>query len=607
MRNFTKAILCLALPIFPTMCVPLPVPAQSDTQMRRIVFLSGASSEEDLDEQEVERYLHLLSHPLEINLAGRSKLIASGLFSRYQVASLEDYRSRSGDILSFPELAAVDGFDPDFVAALRPFISLRSVSLPGHPPDSVFRIRQEALLKMASRDGEYNYGAKYRAGLGGMAEVSLAGRTTYGDGMAFPPSSWSAGVAFNGGKKLGKVVIGDYNLRFGQGLALWSGLALSGFSSSSSFYRRPTGITPSYSWTGIGTHRGAAADFQFGRLALSAFMSFPGLKNKMEGSRKAVVGLMPGASLGWYGRNAQASVTAYCRSYDLGGGEKSTGKVSGDFRWNFRGVDSFGEVVWDAAGGGVAASGGAVVPLGEGWKMSGVARYYPALFDSEFSGGVRSWTKTSDERGVALGLERYGAQLTADLASKERDRSRRQAKIFMKIPLQLTGTTVLTLRATERYRPYEEVLKYQTGGRIDLDWSGAGLSARYGESDGDTWKGRLRVEGLLCRSLSGLTYLEGGRKTERWSAYLRGTLFIVDNWDDRIYSYERDAPGNFTVPAYYGRGYALSAVSGYKPRLGKKSGRILKVWFRASMVDYPFMDEPKPRRVEVKLQANLSL
>ena len=111
----------------------------------------------------------------------------------------------------------------------------------------------------------------------------------------------------------------------------------------------------------------------------------------------------------------------------------------------------------------------------------------------------------------------------------------------------------------------------------------------------------IEPQEMLCRSLAGLAYLEGGRKTDWFSAYLRGTIFIVDNWDDRIYSYERDAPGNFTVPAYYGRGWSLSAVSGCKLRLGR--GRALKLYFRASTMAYSFMKEPKPSVSEAKAQA----
>ena len=67
-------------------------------------------------------------------------------------------------------------------------------------------------------------------------------------------------------------------------------------------------------------------------------------------------------------------------------------------------------------------------------------------------------------------------------------------------------------------------------------------------------------------------YVETGWKTPsdtarvQVSAFLRATFFRVDNWDDRIYCYERDLPGSFSVPALYGRGHSVSAIIGVKTR-----------------------------------------
>ncbi|MBQ5485820.1 MAG: hypothetical protein IIT69_00030, partial [Bacteroidales bacterium] len=96
-RNLTTLFLIYCVTLT---CVPLPVLAQDDDCLRAIVFLSGASSEEDLDDTETDKYMDYVTHPLEINLSGRSKLLSSGLLSPFQVASIVDYRSRFGDILS---------------------------------------------------------------------------------------------------------------------------------------------------------------------------------------------------------------------------------------------------------------------------------------------------------------------------------------------------------------------------------------------------------------------------------------------------------------------------------------------------------------------------
>lgn len=596
LKNFTAALL-LAVPLFQA-----DLTAQSDNLMKAILYLSGADSEEELDGQEVERFAMLASRPLEINLASRSRMVSSGLMSQYQVASLMDYRSRDGDVLSVSELAAVDGFGEEYANALKPFISFASKALPGQTESGSKRLTHEALARSAVKGEAFNYGAKYRMNYGGTFEFSSAARTKYSDKDQFPPSAWSMNMTYYGKRRLGKVIIGDFNARFGQGLTLWSGMSMSGLSTSSSFSRRPSGLSPSWSWSGIGSHRGVAADLTAGRMVFSTFVSLPGLRSWCESGKPAEISLMTGANVTRYSRNGQFSITGYCLTGPMNmSAEPQGGKLSGDFRYSWRGVDYFGELAWDFAGESPGAVLGVVFPLGGDWKLSSAVHSYSSDFCSDYSGGMRSWTKTSDEHGVAIGLEKSGAFLTADLAVKDRDRSKRQVRVLFRLPLQLTKVMVLSVRITERFRPYEEVLRYRTGARCDLDWSSSGLSARYGPSDKPAWKIRGRLEGLLCRSLAGLAYLEGGRKTDWFSAYLRGTIFIVDNWDDRIYSYERDAPGNFTVPAYYGRGWSLSAVSGCKLRLGR--GRALKLYFRASTMAYSFMKEPKPSVSEAKAQA----
>ena len=153
-----KRLLRTAFPlIFQMIIVPSPSKAQSMDFMGSVLVLTGASSEEELDEQEVERFQRYLSHPLELNLSGRSRLVSSGLLSRYQIASLEDYRSRYGDVLSFAELAAVEGFGEEYVRALRPFVSLSSGSLPGQPVEDTLRLRNEVLLRAAAKGSGFTH------------------------------------------------------------------------------------------------------------------------------------------------------------------------------------------------------------------------------------------------------------------------------------------------------------------------------------------------------------------------------------------------------------------------------------------------------------------
>lgn len=593
------------------------------------MMLSGVSGEEALDEQEAERYAELLSHPLEINLSSKSRLLSSGLLTQYQAASLLDYRLRFGDIRSISELSLVEGFGKEWAAAMAPFVSFRSRSRsPGQPVRDSLAFRTDILTRGAFKDGDWNYGLKLKLAAEDKTELTLAARTTYSDGGRVLPSAYSLSLLFYGGGRLGKIVAGDYNARFGQGLSLWGGMSMSGLSSPSSFYKRPSGLSPSWSYSGVGTHRGLAADFLFGRFVLSSFVSFPGLRGWCENGKPPEVGILPGMNLAWFGRDGQVSLTAFCcsASFDrfvrlpdgrigvVPEGKKperrgtmvSEGKLSVDFRWSRGGVEFFGELGHDFIGRSQAVVAGGVAHLPGESRLSMVLRCYPREFSSEFAGAVCSWSRPTNELGGALGFEWNGAALTADFARKAEDKEERQCKLVFKVPLQLSDRLVLSFRGTERIRPDVEIPS-KTGVRLDLDYSSSGISRTYGPSEGRAWKGRLRFEGMRCRSLAGLAYLETGRKEDWGACYLRGTVFLVDNWDDRIYSYERDAPGNFTVPAYYGRGWSLSAVLSGKVRLTAGPSKTLKLHLRASMLGYSLMKDPKPSSFEVKLQAVLSL
>ena len=90
---------------------------------------------------------------------------------------------------------------------------------------------------------------------------------------------------------------------------------------------------------------------------------------------------------------------------------------------------------------------------------------------------------------------------------------------------------------------------------------------------------------------TGYSCTEGDNK---WHAFLSMVAFKVDNWDDRIYLYDRDIPGAFSVPSYYGRGYYVSCTATYKWRRGKSLN------IKASKLEYPGMIERKPGKTELK-------
>ena len=291
-----------------------------DTEfVKAVLELAGCTDVEEVGEEEMERYADLFSSPLRINYASRSRLMESGLFSAYQVAVLLDYRGLSGDVLSLEELSSLDGFGHGFVSALDCFISLDSNAAPGQSSLSSGIMENRLTVKSGIRNTvdsiapQGTYSMKYRLTAGESFEAGVSLRSSYQE-PHLPPGKLSFFVAYYGRKYPGKIVAGDYTLRFGQGLALWPGFSMNGLSSPDSFSRRPSGISPYNSYSGEGSFRGVAADFGKRRFNVSTFVSGLGLREMMEGGTDFSRDILYGANIGWYGLFGQVSVTGYAVS-----------------------------------------------------------------------------------------------------------------------------------------------------------------------------------------------------------------------------------------------------------------------------------------------------
>jgi hypothetical protein len=113
---------------------------------------------------------------------------------------------------------------------------------------------------------------------------------------------------------------------------------------------------------------------------------------------------------------------------------------------------------------------------------------------------------------------------------------------------------------------------------------------------GSPWQAKIRTDVVRSAGTAWQCYAESGVKSDAFTLYLRTGMFKVDHWDDRIYVYERDAPGCFNVPAYYGRGYRASLT-------GSVRWRRHKLYLRIAGIRYV---SDKPGRCECRIQYSWS-
>lgn len=551
--------------------------------MEKILKLKGEDSPENLDPYDVESLEEMFERPLKLNFMSVSRLKESGLFTHYQAVSFVDYRYRHGDVLSVVELAAVDGFGQDFAERIAPFVSLESHSFPGKSGSrgEVFHeLTARAGVKASAGEDSWNYGMKYKVEVGEYLSGVLAISRPYGaDGLL--PESVSGHVRMDFKRARGKVILGDFNARFGQGLAFWIGLGLSGLAAPSGYMKRASGLSASSSFTGNYAMRGIAADYAVRRVRIAAFMALSRSEEELN--------IIPAVNLSWFGRNGQVGLTHYAETAGIPGMFHIPDmKTSGDIGFCFNGVDLFAECTYDWVSASTAALAGVVFPAGDKLKLASMLRYYPSGYSSRRSSAARSTTKCSNEYAFSFSGETSAGTFSADAAyfpeSKSDDNLHdMQLKFQTEWTLMFYESLKLKLRFAERIRSWGQ--PFRTDLRADMTCSFGRFTMT------------MRLNGVSCKGVGFLGYLECGYKTSKSSLYARAGAFRIDEWDDRIYAYERDAPGSFSVPAYYGRGAWTAFAAGWR------FASWGKIYVRAAVTAYPFMEQKKPGKAELKLQS----
>ena len=604
-----------------------------------VLLLCGAGTLEELSEDEWERYRHLADHPLDLNACTRSAMLSSGLFSPFQAASLLDRRMRDGDILSYTELGYTDGFTPELARALSHFVVLRSRNPPGKP--SVPQLHASLLLRTscsgsssvpAARaalqtaaahstsganstasgknpsaatsssasgkndpfSGSAAFGIKTAISLEGRLDAFWSARKSYSD-RTFGPGTIS--LAIYGKSIPGRILLGDYSARFGQGLLLWSGFSIAGFSSVQSFRRNASGLSASSSFTR--TLHGIGLDLALGRSTISAVWSTP-----VQSTNPRLLAL----NYNHIFRTSSTGATLladpgrlYAASIDFRAGLPRL-SLSGEFAFELLPASASAALapapasvaasaaVPSLAAPAVAASASVApvsaasatpqpdspaaifVPAGllsavwtpsYGTRLAILARYYPQNWSQLAASPPSTFSNAKDEFGSAFLFQSARYTLSLDLARRLSEANwqyRLLASANLPFRLGLPGRTqrkvnsstgidgTISVRSLSRFRPSQS-LPFRQDLRCDL------------KLELNRLKLNTRCNLLWCRNFAMLGYIEPGFSDQSFSLWFRLTGYSVPSWDDRISTWERDIPGSFTVPARYGKGLALSCTS----------------------------------------------
>ena len=296
MRRLAFIILLLASGLFAKAQAPRP-DALNPLLIEQVERLAEDSDEEVDFEELLENYLFLCDNPINLNSEEVMQLVEMRLMNVFQYEALQQYRRSYGDILFLEELEMVEGFDAQTIGLIAPVVSIgpdrgrdkltlnRLARYGKHqilgryeqilePQTGYADISDSALLAQPNSRYlgspqryqlrySYNYKDKIRAGV--VVEKDPGEKSLF-DFVGFHLYAKDLGI-------VKAAVAGDYQLAFGQGLTMWSGVNFGKAFAGSSVMKQGRGISPKTSANESLFMRGAATTLALGQVKGTVFYS----------------------------------------------------------------------------------------------------------------------------------------------------------------------------------------------------------------------------------------------------------------------------------------------------------------------------------------------
>ncbi len=295
----------------------------------------------DIDPEDIALLVSLRRDPLDINRAGRTELEQLPWITPALAGAIVAWRERNGLFGSTGELARVPGFTAGLVSRISPFVRAeddRSI-------DTTGRLRL-ARSRTDRPDAPGNGILAMQADIGLGSKFMLGGRGEHRDRDG--DTRWRSGyVGFGGASASRRLILGYYEMDFGQGL-VWRSHSIrpSTASLTASVKRRIRGLRPVRTTYAAGARRGVALQIDRRGFSLTGILSRAD-SGKWE----------PGGRLGW-SRNSGLVGISVLRS-------EGSLRVGTDLDFLYGGTNLFGEMAIDDEGY-QTVQGGMV------WSMEGV-------------------------------------------------------------------------------------------------------------------------------------------------------------------------------------------------------------------------------------------
>ena len=342
MRQFMKPIWRIPLSAFLAALAMMSLPEERKAQdLDHSIDALIDREAADIDPEDIALLVSLRRDPLDINRADRTELEQLPWISPALAGAIVAWRERHGPFGSTGELARVPGITAALVTRIRPFLRAKE-DREFHTTGRLRLARSRTDRPDAPGNGilglqaDFGLGSRFR--LGGRGERRDRGGET----------RWRSGyVEFGGSDTSRRLILGYYEMDFGQGL-VWRSHSIrpSTASLSASVKRRSRGLRPVRTSYASGARRGAA--LRIDRLGFS----LTGILSRADSGNWE-----PGGRLGWSRNNGLLGISVLQSEGRL--------RAGADLDYLYGGTNLFGEMAIDDEGY-QTIQGGMV------WSMEGV-------------------------------------------------------------------------------------------------------------------------------------------------------------------------------------------------------------------------------------------
>lgn len=649
-EKYTLCLLfCLLISVTYMRAQVVTEPDNDKQNTDKIELQAEQDEDENIDYEDLQiRLQKYLKNPIDVNHSTSDELKDLGLLTDLQVNALLDHITKHGSLISIEEMQSIRGFDVDLIRSIAPYIIINGNVDRIHIPftkllansDKQLLIRSSTIVERAagyksiegaapkypgSPFGLYvryrqSYSKKYSLGI--TAEKD-AGEELFKGTQKKGFDYYSFHFVVNQIGKIKTLAIGDYQLSYGQGLTLWTGLAFGKSNDVSSIVRNPRGIAPYTSVNEIQFNRGAAIALMIKKMQVDVYVSHRKIDANVPGvstdsangeltfssillsglhrtdaelaDKNAITQTNFGTHLSYSKRNIDIGITA--AASQLSNPLKRTTYLYNQFQYEgdkfFNiGLDYkfvagnklfFGEVSNSTHSNSWAMVHGALFSLDPRMSMSLLYRNYSRGFEAISSNPVRE-SAVNNESGFLWGLTSKpinGFSLSGyyDLFSFPWLRYRVDAPSHgFEYLAQLNYTPSKKMDVFFRFRHQQKQqnsndLSVKEDYLVPLDQKNYRVNFSFKATpavtirtraewvdvivDGQTEHGFMLIQDLFIKPLS-----------RPYSFNVRYVIFDTQSYNSRLYAYENDVFGTFSIPPYYYKGSRYYINLRYKLRKG---------------------------------------